>query len=29
VPPALQERAGQGFEIALKHKAVVVFHLTG
>ena len=29
VPSALQQRAGQGFEIALKHKAVVVFHLTG
>ena len=29
IPPALQQRAGQGFEIALKHKAVVVFHLTG
>ena len=29
VAAALEQGAGQGFQIALKHKAVVVFHLTG
>ena len=29
VPAALEQGAGQGFEVALKNKAVVVFHLTG
>ena len=29
VAAALEQGAGQGFQVALKHKAVVVFHLTG
>ena len=29
IAAALEQRPGQGLEVALKHKAVVVFHLTG
>ena len=29
IPPALEHRTGKRLQIALKHKAVVIFHLTG